>query len=372
MWFAGGPKKPLTIILQLIFVVIYVTDVCTGTSEARRPSAPWTDSNLAEGAVFRGNHIYTGNMDNITISCLNCNSLNMSDVSKINQNRKLLAITKLKSDIIMCSDIRLSNKNKISCSADLEKCFRTNPFGNYDFYHNLTKNKRGVGILVKKGLDAKLSRRRDDIDENYMLLELDIKNQNIVLGVIYGPNNNDPDFFTRLTADITSLGNRRLVLGGDWNATLLTEEVGLNIDILNMVNLPNIRHSLLIQDMCTEFDLLDPYRYKYPNKLKFTFVPRSAAQSNRSRIDFFLIHGSFTEQQIDCKIDLTTSSSMFDHRAITLTLNKKTRAKSNVVKIDSKILNDDIVEFIINVSIYEGYLIHISDNNLPLAKNRLL
>jgi hypothetical protein len=104
-------------------------------------------------------------MDNLFISCLNCNSLNMSDVSKINQNRKLSAIAKLKMDIILLCHIRLSNKNKVSCSDDLEKCFRTNPFGNYYFFHNSSKNKRGEGILLNS-LNANLIRRKDNQEEN--------------------------------------------------------------------------------------------------------------------------------------------------------------------------------------------------------------
>jgi hypothetical protein len=80
----------------------------------------------------------------------------------INQNRKLLAVAKLKTDFIFLSDIRLSNKNKISCSNDLEKCFRTNPFGNYHFMHNSTKNKRGVGILINNRINANILGRKDD------------------------------------------------------------------------------------------------------------------------------------------------------------------------------------------------------------------
>jgi exonuclease III len=241
----------------LISVLIYwftFSDRCVSRTPAK-DGAFLADTPLSQTKV----------MENLTISCLNCNSLNMSDVSKLNQNRKLLAVTKLKSDIILLSDIRLSNKNKISCSSDLEKCFRTNPFGNYEFYHNSTMNKRGVGILLCNMLSGTVLNRKDDPDENYLLLELKALNKVFVIDAVYGPNNTDQNFFTRLKNDISNLGNRKVVLGGDWNATLSCEEVEFNIDVLNMRNVPNQRHSELIRDICNELDLIDPFRYRYPN-----------------------------------------------------------------------------------------------------------
>ena len=47
----------------------------------------------------------------ISISSLNCNSLNMSTFSSVHQKQKIYAITKLKSDFILLSDIRLGKWN---------------------------------------------------------------------------------------------------------------------------------------------------------------------------------------------------------------------------------------------------------------------
>ena len=49
-----------------------------------------------------------------------------------------------------------------------------------------------------------------------------------------------------------------MVLGGDWNCTYSNENVNHNLDCLNMVNLPNLRHTNLLLQMCDEFDLTDP------------------------------------------------------------------------------------------------------------------
>jgi len=84
----------------------------------------------------------------LTVSCINCNSLNMSSVGKQNQTVKLYGITKLKTDIIFMSDIRLCNRNLISCSNDISNTFLVNPYCSYEFFHNSSKSKRGVGILL--------------------------------------------------------------------------------------------------------------------------------------------------------------------------------------------------------------------------------
>jgi len=49
---------------------------------------------------------------NLKFSAVNCNSLNLSSSNKPAQMRKIYAITKLKSDIIFLSDIRLQLNNK--------------------------------------------------------------------------------------------------------------------------------------------------------------------------------------------------------------------------------------------------------------------
>ena len=59
----------------------------------------------------------------ISISSINCNSLNMSTINKSLQKNKIYGITKLKTDIILLSDTRLSNRNLNSNIEDLKGNF---------------------------------------------------------------------------------------------------------------------------------------------------------------------------------------------------------------------------------------------------------
>jgi hypothetical protein len=58
----------------------------------------------------------------------------MSHASKKNQSLKIHGITKLKSDIIFLSDIRLSNKNLVSSANEIEKMFTSNINEQYCFF----------------------------------------------------------------------------------------------------------------------------------------------------------------------------------------------------------------------------------------------
>jgi hypothetical protein len=60
-------------------------------------------------------------MEKLTISSINCNSLNSSVSSRNNRDLKINGITKLKSNIIFLCDTRLSNKNLVSCENDIKK-----------------------------------------------------------------------------------------------------------------------------------------------------------------------------------------------------------------------------------------------------------
>ncbi len=87
---------------------------------------------------------------NISISSINCNSLNISSIGSFNQKLKIYGIVSLRTDIIMMSDIRLCNAQGTSSSGEIATAFRITPYGSYEFFHNSSQNKRGVGVLIKR------------------------------------------------------------------------------------------------------------------------------------------------------------------------------------------------------------------------------
>jgi exonuclease III len=216
----------------------------------------------------------------------------------------------------------------VSGEDELKKRFQLNMYDGYECFFNSSCNKRGTGILINKKFSCLVQDRYCDREENFILLRLSIQGEQIILGSIYGPNNVDENFFPNLRRGIASLkenvtGNPRIILGGDWNCTICNELPDFNIDILNMKNLPNRQHTELLGELMLDIGLSEPYRLLHQEKVEFTYVPRSDAMNNKSRIDFFLISDDLCANVSECYISDTLQNKLFDHKAIFLTLNKK-------------------------------------------------
>jgi exonuclease III len=131
----------------------------------------------------------------LSVSSQNVNSLNISTALKTNQQTKLTAILSLKSDIICLCDTRLSNKNNVNCAKNLGFTLEFNQIESYMLLFNSSLNKRGCAVLLKKSLNCLVQARRDDPEENYLLLRISLQGKTFIVGSIYGPNTNSPLFF---------------------------------------------------------------------------------------------------------------------------------------------------------------------------------
>ena len=299
--------------------------------------------------------LFMPNFPDITISSINCSSLNMSSISSSHHKLKLYGITKLRSDFIFMSDIRLGSKSIGGNSiAVLEKSFLVNPYGAYVLYCNSSKSSRGVGILIKKSLTFSVLAEARDLDENILGLRISISGTELVLISIYGPNSIDNNFFKQLCLILGDLSNIPVIIGGDWNCTYSCNPLNSNPDVCDMAKLPNLTHSKLVRNLCEKFSLSDPFRFFYPNKQDFSFTPCSTAQKNRSRLDYFLISDSIAEHTSDCSICPNLQNSLFDHKAITLSFIKK-KSFNRKPCISNFILNDPLIEIVVKLSVIECY-----------------
>jgi exonuclease III len=296
----------------------------------------------------------------LTISCLNCNSLNMSQSAKWNQTLKICGITKLRSDIIFLSDVRMSNKNLISGHDVIKNLLLNNPYEKYNFIANSTQNKRGVAILFKYSLFAEILEQENSPDENILRIKARIKGTIINLISIYGPNRNDPQFFNMLRNIFDNGAGHPTLIAGDWNCTLSNSGINSNIDCFNMARIPNLTHSNKLIELCEEKDLSDPFRFLYPNRADYSYMPRSINNRNKSRLDFFIITDSLLDYVSECEISPNLQNKLFDHKAVTVSFNLKNTQTGNTGRptISNKDLDDDLLEFLIHATVSETYLIH--------------
>ncbi len=153
------------------------------------------------------------------------------------------------------------------------------------------------------------------VTENYYLAIVTIANRRYCLGAIYGPNTTSREFYRNLGNVLLTVTNNhpniRIVLGGDWNTTWDRRPLTSNIDVSSMAAVPNPKNSELLEYMCNEYDLIDPFRALYPLKRDYTYVPFGNVRLNRSRlIDFFVISRNNVNEVSDCIIDCTVSCKL--------------------------------------------------------------
>jgi hypothetical protein len=122
-----------------------------------------------------------------------------------------------------------------------------------------------------------------------------------------------------------------------------------------MLNPPSKLRSGWLNEICLSSDLIDPYRAFHPSRRDFTYIPRGA-KKNRSRLDFFLISNSLLPYAKRCIIADTVSTSLFDHKAVTLSFFHE-KISSKLV-INRTILSNPRTDDIVLAAFADTYLAH--------------
>ncbi len=183
-----------------------------------------------------------------------------------------------------------------------------------------------------------------------------ISDKKITIGSIYGLNNDDEIFFCTLTDTCLRFNNSCTIIGGDWNCTYDVRGVHNNIDTLNMADIPSKRRSKWLQDLCTSLKLSDPYRFFYPERREFTYIPNAIGNNNRSRLDFFLLSDNALTSCVNCTIPQHLNSRLFYHKSVRLSF--KPCSASNKQKIKNQILCDEDLDRKIKTQVFEHYIHH--------------
>jgi exonuclease III len=246
-------------------------------------------------------------------------------ISSFHHKLKIYGITKLRTDIIFLSDIRIPGRDESVNVKKIASSFLSNPYGSYEFFSNSNNSSRGVGILINKKLDFSVEAIERDAEHNILGLAISLEGKKLFLMAVYGPNKVCPLFFENLDQILSKYSAHLCIVGGDWNLTPSSLPANINPDVLNMSAIPNEKHSKLLISFQLKFSLVDPFRILHPNRRDFSYVPRDTTKKNQSRIDFFLISKHWLSVLSKCQINQSVQNKLFDHRAVTVdfTLAKK-------------------------------------------------
>jgi exonuclease III len=189
--------------------------------------------------------------------------------------------------------------------------------------YNSTRPSRGVAIAISNRLHVHVEKKGEykpskDEPQNYLLLRCKIeKKKRFLLGVIYGPNKEDPTFYHELTNLVTQI-KLPTILGGDFNTVLdNNKELSKNLDLKKLKGIPQPGNGRILRNWLKEEKFYDPYRYLHPKKKAMSrFDDRG-----QSRIDFFIISEDL-RAAVESVIYKERIPDLFDHVEVVLTLHK--------------------------------------------------
>ncbi len=213
-----------------------------------------------------------------------------------------------------------------------------------------------MGILISSKLGVTVHDEFRDIDGNILMLNITVQGKQMTLGSVYGPNNDDENFFVTISDTCRRYRNDSIILGGDWNTTFDGNPVRINIDTLNMADIPSKRRSKWLKNLCDNNELTYPYRHFYPDRLEFTYIPNANAQTNRSRLDFYLVSKNLLLACKNCTIAHHLDIAIFDHKSVRLDFRRNKPSNKQVIK--DTILKDVDLPYRVKCQVIEHYLQH--------------
>ena len=207
-------------------------------------------------------------------------------------------------------------------------------WGYKGWFASYKSNSRGVAILVQNTFDFEYHDSIHDTEGRFCILDVSIRKTRFTIVAVYGPNQDEPNFFQKLQEHIESIDNDNIIAVGDWNVVL-----DFNKDAKNYINRNNTRANKQIIEMIRELDLIDIWREKFPDENKFTWF---GPHKKMARLDYFLISSHLTQNIKSCRINSGVSS---DHSRIDLQINLTEQEKGRGFwKFNNSLLGD--VEYI--------------------------
>ena len=251
------------------------------------------------------------------------------------------------------------------CSLKDEKIWEKE-WGGKVLFCNGSSQSRGVAILIPEhlGLDLNIVKETKDEDGRILMIECLIENLHITMINIYAPTKDhlqdQMKFWKKLNEIMQSNTETQIIIGGDFNTQLNpnTDKKGGRIE-------HKTQYTKFIETSMEEYKLIDIWRLRNPNELKFTRRERTRGGLVQSRLDFWLISESLQYQLKHCSIKPGNKS---DHSLIRLSLeilNTQKRGPS-YWKFNNRLLYD--VEYI---NMVKSELKSITENVIMENKNIL-
>ena len=237
-------------------------------------------------------------MHNITIASLNARGL------ASNEKRKdVFSWLKDKQFSIYClQDVHWVKENEPTYLAD---------WGLNCVFNSYRGNSRGVAILFNDNFQYEIHNSFADQNGNYLILDITICDNRMTLINMYGPNQDQPQFFQDIYTVTQSIDNASIIWCGDWNLVM-----DYNKDTKNYSNRNNPRARQKVIDIMEASELTDIWRVNNPDTRRYTWHTKHSP-FRKGRLDFFLITPDIHNRVVSTDIKTSLRS---DHSLVSISL----------------------------------------------------
>lgn len=158
---------------------------------------------------------------------------------------------------------------------------------------NLHSKSRGVAIMISKNVSFMATEVHTDPAGRCVIVVGRLYTLPVILACIYGPNGDDPNFFTSLFSHMPNMATHHLILGGDTNCVL---SPFLDRSISKKAPLSKSAHA--IQLFLETYGVVDVWRFYNPTSRAYSFY--SPVHKTFSRIDHFFIDKRILHSTKNC------------------------------------------------------------------------
>ena len=154
------------------------------------------------------------------------------------------------------------------------------------YHSNFNHNSRGVAILFKKGVQFVHTRTIQDPRGRFVILTGKLYNSPVILVNIYGPNWDDPQFFTKIFASLPDVNSHQLIIAGDLNCELHPQLDRSHPKLDSQLS----KFGGVLDSFIHSYSLVDSWRKLNPDTKQLSFF--SPVHKSYSRTDFFLLNNN--------------------------------------------------------------------------------
>ena len=205
-------------------------------------------------------------------------------------------------------------------------------------FNSYASNSRGVAVFFNNVFELVLHREKRDNSGNILALDISVDQNRLTLINLYGPNNDEPEFFEKVREVVLDFDNLYFIICGDFNISLNQQQ-----DTFNYTHINNPKAKKKLIEIIEDIKLVDYFRVLNPDKQIYTW--RRKTPIKQARLDFFLT----SENLCNCIENIQTKAGYrSDHSVVVLELKFNTFTKGKGLwKFSNHLLKDH--EYVLKV-----------------------